>query len=135
MAATTTRRPIRTLLIVAATTAASVVAVVVAAPAGAKPVPPSRPALCVRAENQWARLVTANTKAKTAFAKAQALQNRLIRAGRTLVAHRLDTRLAHLRAIHATLVARAAAIATRVQGRCSDRPPTLNDFGSGSAAT
>jgi hypothetical protein len=133
MAAATTRRPIRALLIVAATTAASVVAV--AAPAGAQPVSPSRPALCVRAENQWARRVTANKQAKTAFDKAQALQNRLLRAGRTLVAHRLDTRLGHLRAIHTTLVARGAAIAARVQGRCSGRPPILNDFGSGSAGT
>src|SRR5713226_1778975 len=88
-----------------------------AGPAGAHQSLPSRPRLCVRAENQWSRLVAANDRAKAAFAKALALQNRLIRAGRVGVAHRLDARLAHLRAIHTALVARAEALATRVEGR------------------
>ena len=99
-----------------------------AGPAGAHQGLPSRPRLCVRVENQWARLVAANDRAKTAFDKALALQNRVIHAGRVGVAHRLDARLGHLRAIHAALVARVEALATRVQGRCSDRAPTLNAF-------
>ena len=98
------------------------------APAGAHQGLPSRPGPCIRAENQWARLVAANSRAKEAFDKALALQNRLIHAGRVGIAHRLDARLAHLRAIHTALVARAETVATRVQGRCSDRAPTLSDF-------
>jgi hypothetical protein len=112
-------------------TGAAVVAVLslgAAGPAGAQPASPSRAGICARAENQWGRLVVANQHAKAAFAKAQALQNRLIRAGRVGVAHRLDQRLAHLRAVHVALVARVAAIAGRVQGRCPDRAPTLGDF-------
>jgi hypothetical protein len=112
-------------------TGAAVVAVVsllgAAGPAEAQRASPSRAGICVRAENQWGRLVVANQQAKAAFAKAQALKNRLIRAGRVGVAHRLDQRLAHLRAVHAALVARVAAIAGRIRGRCPDRPPTLSD--------
>jgi hypothetical protein len=122
------RRPIW--LVVAALAATTAVCVVtVAGPAGAQSRPPSRGAgICARADHQWARLVAMNQRAKTAFEKAQAFRNRLIRAGRVGIAHRLDTRLAHLRQIHATLVARAEAVAARVQGRCSDRPPTLSAF-------
>lgn len=102
--------------------------VAVASPAGARTAAPSADAVCTRAARQWTRLVTLNGRAKTAFARAQALQTRLIRAGRVGVAHRLDQRLAHLRSIHATLVTRVQAIAARVQGRCSDRAPTLSAF-------
>jgi hypothetical protein len=101
---------------------------VVAAPAPAQTTSPSAASVCTRAQRQWDRLVTLNGKAKNAFARAQALQSRLLRAGRVLVAHRLDQRLAHLRSIHATLVARVQAIAARVQGRCSDRAPALTSF-------
>jgi hypothetical protein len=121
------RRRSRTIAAVVAVTAALSLAGV-AGPAGAQSAPPSRAGICVRAEQQWARLVVANRQAKAAFARAQALQNRLLRAGRVVVAHRLDQRLAHLRAIHAGLVARVQAIAARVQSRCSDRPPALSDF-------
>src|SRR5258708_13025661 len=74
--------------VLAALTAGCVVGLADAA--GAQQGLPSRPSLCVRAENQWSRLVVANDRAKAAFAKALALQNRLIRAGRGGVAHRLD---------------------------------------------
>jgi hypothetical protein len=121
------RRRTRTFAAVAAITAALSL-VGVAGPAAAQSAPPSRAGICVRAEQQWTRLVAANRQAKAAFARAQALQNRLLRAGRVVVAHRLDQRLAHLRAIHAAVVARAQAIAARVQGRCPDRSPTLSDF-------
>jgi hypothetical protein len=121
------RRRTRTIAAVVAVTAALSLAGV-AGPAVAQSIPPSRTGICVRAEQQWARLVVANRQAKAAFARAQALQNRLLRAGRVVVAHRLDQRLAHLRAIHAALVARVQAIAARVQSRCSDRPPALSDF-------
>jgi hypothetical protein len=112
--------------VVAITAALSLVGV--AGPAAAQSAPPSKAGICVRAEQQWTRVVAANRLAKAAFARAQALQNRLLRAGRVVVAHRLDQRLAHLRAVHAALVARAQAIAARVQGRCADHPPTLSDF-------
>ena len=98
-----------------------------AVPAAAQSAPPTRAGICVRAERQWARLVAANQQAKAAFARAQALQNRLERAGRVVIAHRLDQRLAHLRAIHAALLVRVQAITARVQGRCPDRPPALSD--------
>jgi hypothetical protein len=112
--------------VVAITAALSLVGV--AGPAAAQSAAPSRAGICVRAEQQWTRLVAANRLAKVAFARAQALQNQLVRAGRVVVAHRLDQRLAHLRAIHAALVTRAQAIAARVQGRCPDHPPTLRDL-------
>jgi hypothetical protein len=121
------RRRTHTIAAVVAITAALTL-VGVAGPAAAQSALPSRAGICVRAEQQWARLVAANRQAKAAFARAQALQNRLLRAGRVVVAHRLDQRLAHLRAIHTALVTRAQAIAARVQGRCPDRPPTLSAF-------
>jgi hypothetical protein len=121
------RRRTRTIAAVVAV-AATLSLVAAAGPAAAQTASPSRTGICVRAEQQWARLGAANRQAKAAFARAQALQNRLVRAGRVVVAHRLDQRLAHLRSIHAALVARAEAIAARVQGRCADRPPTLSDF-------
>jgi hypothetical protein len=121
------RRRTRTIAAVVAVTA-TLSLVGVAGPAAAQSAPPSRAGICVQAEQQWARLVAANRQAKAAFTRAQALQNRLLRAGRVVVAHRLDQRLAHLRAIHAALVARVQAIAARVQGRCPDRSPTLSDF-------
>jgi hypothetical protein len=113
-------------VVVAVTAALSLVGV--GGPAAAQSTTPSRAAICVRAEQQWGRAVAANRLAKAAFARAQALQERLVRAGRVVVAHRLDQRLAHLRAIHAALVARVQVIAARVQGRCSDRPPALSAF-------
>jgi hypothetical protein len=100
----------------------------VAGPAAAQSTSPSPAAICVRAGRQWDRLVAANQKAKAAFTKAQALRNRLIRAGRVVIAHRLDQRLAHLRDIHAALVVRVRAIATRIQGRCAAHAPTLLAF-------
>lgn len=119
----------RTRTVAAGVIVAVVLSVVaVAAPAGARTASPAGAGICLRATRQWDRLVTLNREAKHAFARAQALQRRLVRAGRVVVAHRLDQRLAHLRSIHATLVARAQAIATRVHGRCSARAPTLTDF-------
>jgi hypothetical protein len=100
----------------------------VAGPAAAQSASPPQAAICVRAGRQWDRLVAANQTAKAAFTKAQALQNRLIRAGRVVVAHRLDQRLAHLRTVHAALLVRVQAIATRIQGRCAARAPTLTAF-------
>src|ERR1700686_3598732 len=100
----------------------------VAGPAAAQSTSPSQAAICVRAGRQWDRLVAANQTAKAAFTKAQALQNRLIRAGQVVVAHRLDQRLAHLRTVHAALVVRVQAVATRVQGRCAAHAPTLPNF-------
>jgi hypothetical protein len=103
-----------------------------AGPAGAQSAPapgtPRAATLCARAHNQWARAVTANKRANTAFNRAQNLQNRLLRRGRTLLAHRLDTRLAYLRQVHALLVSRVSLIAARVQGRCTEQPPTLASF-------
>jgi hypothetical protein len=111
---------------------AAVLTVAAAAPAGAQssptPNPPGAATLCTRAHNQWARLVTANKRATVAFGRAQALQNRLLRQGRATLSHRLDTRLAYLRQAHALLVSRVQAIAARVQGRCSERPPDLGSF-------
>jgi hypothetical protein len=108
---------------------ATVGVVGLAAPAAATPrerLPGA--AICVRAGRQFDRLVAANQVAKAAFTRAQALHDRLTRAGRVALAHRLDGRLTHLRAVHAALVARVQAIATRIQGRCSARAPTLSDF-------
>jgi hypothetical protein len=103
-----------------------------AGPAAAQsaPIPngPRAATLCTRAHNQWARLVAANKRATVAFNRAQTLQNRLLRQGRTTLAHRLDTRLAYLRQVHALSVSRVAAIAARVQGRCTERPPDLGSF-------
>ncbi len=101
--------------------------VAVAAPAQAQTRSPT-PVACTRAAREWTRLVSLNQQAKTLYARAQTLQNRLLRAGRVVVAHRLDQRLAHLRAVHTMLVARVQAIATRIQGRCSGRAPTLTSF-------
>ncbi len=120
------RHHLLAIALLGALTAGSVVGF--AGPAGAHSSLPTRPRLCVRVENQWSRLAAANDRTKAAFDKALALQNRLIHAGRVAVAHRLDARLAHLRAIHAALVARVDALATRVRGRCSDRAPTFTDF-------
>ena len=100
----------------------------VAGPAAAQSTRPPRAAICVRAARQWDRLVAANQQAKSAFTRARALQHRLLRAGRVVVAHRLDGRLAHLRAIHTALVARVQVIATGIQGRCPARAPTLPGF-------
>ncbi len=101
-----------------------------AAPAGAAtPTAPSpRPGLCVRARDQWARLVAANKRAKTAFQKASALRDRLRRRGRATLAHRLDVRLQYLRQIHVLLVDRVQLIAARASGVCSDRPPVLDSY-------
>jgi hypothetical protein len=118
----------RTRTIAAAAVVGGLSLVGVAGPAGAQTARPSRAAICVRAERQWDRVVVANQRAKVAFTKAQALRNQLIRAGRVVVAHRLDGRLAHLRAVHAALVARVQVIATRIQGRCPARAPTLTAF-------
>lgn len=109
-----------------------IAAIGTAGPVAAQSTPaPSNPrvaTLCTRAHNQWARLVTANKRATTAFNRAQSLQNRLLRQGRTTLAHRLDTRLAYLRQAHALLVSRVDLIAARVQGRCTERPPDLASF-------
>jgi hypothetical protein len=105
--------------------------VALAGPAGAQAPDPARPAssaICARAQRQWARLVSANAKTKTAFARAQSLQNRLIRAGRVRLAQRLDARLTYLRSLHTADVARVSAIAARIQGRCLGGPPDLVGF-------
>jgi hypothetical protein len=103
-----------------------------AGPAAAQSTPtpntPRAATLCARAHNQWARLVTANKRATVAFDRAQALQNQLLHQGHTTLAHRLDTRLTYLRQAHTLLVNRVNAIAARVQGRCSERPPDLGSF-------
>ncbi len=100
-----------------------------AAPAGAQPAPTrGGAAACARAERQWSRLVTANTRARAAFAKAQALQNGLIANGRARLASRLDVRLAYLRSLHNTYTNLVSAIALRVQGRCSASPPQLPSY-------
>lgn len=119
------RRRTATAVLVVATAAAAVIGV--AGPAGAENRPATRP-VCVRVETQFARVVAANSHVKAAFDKAQALQNRLVRAGRVTLAHRLDTRVAHLRALHAALVTRLAVIAARAQGRCPEKAPTLSDL-------
>jgi hypothetical protein len=87
-----------------------------------------RPGLCVRVRNQWARLVVANKRAKTAFQKASALRDRLLRPGRANLAHRLDVRLRYLRQIHVLLVDRVQLVAARASGVCSDRPPVLDSY-------
>ena len=101
-----------------------------AAPAGAAtPAARSpRPGLCVRVRNQWARLVVANKRAKTAFEKASALRDRLRHGGRANLAHRLDARLQYLRQIHVLLVDRVQLVAARASGVCSDRPPVLDSY-------
>jgi hypothetical protein len=101
-----------------------------AAPAGAATAtaPSPRPALCGRVRNQYARLVAQNKRAKTAFEKASALQQRVLRSGRTQLAHRLDTRLQYLRQIHVLLVDRVNLVASRVASRCSVRAPTLDSY-------
>jgi hypothetical protein len=87
-----------------------------------------RPGVCARVRNQWARLVVANKRAKTAFDKASALRDRLVHGGRANLAHRLDVRLQYLRQIHALLVDRVQLIAARANGVCSDRPPVLDSY-------
>ena len=89
---------------------------------------PQAPAICARVQVQYARAVAANTRAKNAFDKASALRSQLSRTGRARLGQRLNTRLAYLQSVHAELVARVAAIAARVQGRCSIPPPTLPAF-------
>jgi hypothetical protein len=125
----TRRRLPRVLAAAAVVTLLALGAIAPAGPAAAQSAPPANNpravTLCGRAHNQWARLVAANKRATVAFNRAQAVQNRLLRQGRTTLAHRLDTRLAYLRQAHALLVSRVAAIAARVQGRCTERPPDL----------
>ncbi|GEM_PF-3154897 len=101
-----------------------------AAPAGAAtPTAQNpRPGLCARVRNQWTRLVATNKRAKTAFQKASALRDRLLRGGRATLAHRLDVRLQYLRQIHVLLVDRVQLIAARASGVCSDRPPVLDSY-------
>jgi len=115
-------------LVVVALAAGSVA---LAVPAGAqtpRPVRPAGTAVCARAQRQFTRLVNANAKTKAAFTRAQTLQNTLLRAGRVGLAHRLDARLTYLRSLHTAYVNRVAAIAARIQGRCSTNPPQLVSF-------
>jgi hypothetical protein len=115
-------------LVVVALAAGSVA---LAVPAGAqtrRPVRPAGAAACARAQRQFARLVNANAKTKAAFTRAQTLQNALLRAGRVGLAHRLDARLTYLRSLHTAYVNRVAAIAARIQGRCSANPPQLVSY-------
>ena len=105
-----------------------------AVPAAAQPGPgptsgrSTAAAPCARAQKLWARLLTANTKAKAAFTKAQALQNRLIRSDRARLAQRLDVRLAYLRSLHTRYVNLVATIEARIRGRCSASPPQLTSY-------
>jgi hypothetical protein len=127
---TSTRRRIRVQAGVVASVLVLGTLLVVAAPAGAA-TPAARnprPGLCMRVRNQWARLVVANKRAKTAFEKASALRDRLLHAGRANLAHRLDVRLQYLRQIHVMLVDRVQLVAARASGVCSDRPPVLETF-------
>ncbi|HEV3452909.1 MAG TPA: hypothetical protein VG869_17125 [Acidimicrobiia bacterium] len=94
-----------------------------AATDGVRPAP--QPAICARARSQWARLADANRRARRAFQRAEALQARLLRAGRSAIAHRLDTRLRYLRQVHTLIVTRVATIAAKAAGVCSGRPPVL----------
>jgi hypothetical protein len=97
-----------------------------AAPAAAAaPTRAAPPPICARVHRQYTRLAQTAKQAKVAFARAHALQTRLLRAGRTQLAHRLDARLAHLRQVIAALAARVAAISARVQTICPERPPTV----------
>jgi hypothetical protein len=100
--------------------------VALAAPAGAAT--PQAPAICARVQTQYTRIVAANTRAKNAFEKASTLRSQLNRNGRARLGQRLNTRLAYLQSVHAELVARVAAIAARVQGRCPTPPPSLPAF-------
>lgn len=116
----------RTELVLAA--GALVLAVAATGPAAAAATGlPARPGsvACARAQAQWARITKLNQRAKTAFARAQALANQLLRRGRANLAHRLDARFAYLRQVHQTLVDRVATIAARIAGRCSAAPPQL----------
>ncbi|HEV2311397.1 MAG TPA: hypothetical protein VGU73_12820 [Acidimicrobiia bacterium] len=97
--------------------------VALAAPAGASA--PRAPAICARVEAQYTRVVAQNTRVKNAYERALALRSQLSRTGRARLGQRLNTRLAYLQSVHAELVARVAAIAARVQGRCGISPPTL----------
>jgi len=130
----TSRRPRRVwrglapAVVVVALGAGGVALAVPAAAQAPRPLRPANGALCTQAQQRWARLVTADARTKAAFDKAQSLQNRLIRAGRAGLAHRLDARLTYLRALHTAYVDRVAAIAARVQGRCSASPPQLAGF-------
>jgi hypothetical protein len=85
-----------------------------------------QPAICARVRSQWARLADANRRARRAFQRAETLQARLLRAGRSAIAHRLDTRLQDLRHAHTLLVTRVATIAAKAAGVCSGRPPVLS---------
>jgi hypothetical protein len=89
---------------------------------------PASPPVCTRVRNQWTRIVINNNRAKNAFQRASALQDRLERQHRLLLAHRLDARLQYLRDLHTTLVARVGAIAARVDGACSLTPPVLDSY-------
>jgi len=100
--------------------------VALGAPAGAAV--RGAPAICARVQARYARAAAANTRVKDAFAKASALQAELARTGRARLGQRLNARLAYLQAVHAALVARVAAFAARVQGRCPAPPPNLPGF-------
>ena len=101
-----------------------------ASPALAAP-NPTRPraALCTRVQRQYTRLARANARAKAAFTKAEALRTQLVQAGRTLLARRLDVRIAYLRSLHSAYAAGVAAVTARAAGRCSGvSPPQLPGF-------
>jgi hypothetical protein len=113
----------------AATLGAVAVVTLTAGPAAAAPAArPAAPLVCNRVQNQWARVVANNDRAKAAFQRASALQAQLVRRHRPELARRLDARLQHLRDLHTTLVARVSAIAARVRGVCPQPPPTLVSY-------
>ena len=116
------------LVVVVLATAGVALAVPAAALSGRSSTRVAAAAPCARAQRLWARLLTANTKAKAAFTKAQALQNRLIRSDRARLAQRLDVRLAYLRSLHTRYVNLVATIEARIQGRCSASPPQLVSY-------
>ena len=108
---------------------AVLVLAVPAAPAGAQTTaaPDAHPGLCARVHNQYDRAVKANARAKVAFEKASALQQRLLQQ-RPRLAHRLDVRLQYLRQLHELLVDRVNLIASRASGVCSEKPPVLESY-------
>jgi hypothetical protein len=123
-----TRQEVRRRVAVSVVALGALLALAAPAAAATPAAPNPRPGLCARVETQWARIVVANKRAKTAFARASALRGRLMRAGRVRLAHRLDLRLRYLRQIHRILVDRVALLAARAGGVCPGRPPVLGSY-------
>lgn len=80
---------------------------------------------CQRAHDAWQRIVAANDRAVAAYHELRVKQQDLIANGHEVAAHRLDARLDRARRAHERAVARTLVIAERVQGFCTEQPPTL----------